>query len=92
MWRQISLLPTRAFGAAKRHLVPANGRSASRAAKHQHSGHDGFGRHVAENRLLMQPIKPLRTLQGRKISFYLRDWIEYYVRASRSLQRQEERR
>jgi hypothetical protein len=34
---------------------------------------------------LTEPIQPLQALQGRKISLYLCNWIEYDVRASRSI-------
>src|SRR5271166_985426 len=49
-------------------LVPGDGGSASCAARQQYSRHDGFARYAAEDRLLTEPIQPLRALQGRKIS------------------------
>ena len=92
MLRQISLLPAQAswcsettrLGAVLQQrfhpLVPGDGGSASRAARQQYSRHDGFARYAAKDRLLTEPIQPRRALQGRKISLYLCNWIEYDVR------------
>jgi hypothetical protein len=58
-------------------LVPGDGGSASCAARRQYSRHDSFARYAAEDRLLTEPIQPLRALQGRKISLNLRRTLKF---------------